>query len=155
MPLKVKVFGQPHDYGCLPTCVQAVRDFYNERLTYEEASELCDEIQPEGGCEWLQTVATLSLSYDIEELNESPDETVNYDTLFRWVEQEGTPVICHIGMGHDKALKHAVVVTGVEAQEVEVVNPFPKFVGRVQSIPKDEYLARWQSQAFGAFRFVE
>lgn len=36
MALRVRVFGQPHDYGCLPTCVQAVRTFYGKSPFYGE-----------------------------------------------------------------------------------------------------------------------
>ena len=61
MPLDVPSIGQPHRFGCLPTCVQAVRRFYGERLNYDEASELCDEIPPDGGCLWDQTIAVLGV----------------------------------------------------------------------------------------------
>src|SRR5262249_17868532 len=46
---------QPHPFGCLPTCVQAVLSYYGEELSYDEVSEMCREL-PHGGCFWSDTI---------------------------------------------------------------------------------------------------
>ena len=154
MPLDLPPFGQPHDFGCLPTCVQAVRNFYGEALTYDEASELCDEIEPEGGCVWEQTVSALGYHYDVEELV-SAGRTENFAALIQKVEQEQTPVICHLGWGYDKSQKHAVIVVSASAEQVEIMNPAPQPGGRIQVVTTAEFLVRWQQLQYGAFWFVE
>ena len=65
---------QPHPFGCLPTCVQAVLCFYEDNVSYEEVSEWCREL-PGVGCFWSEAVTGLiGQGYEVEEVTAGGEE---------------------------------------------------------------------------------
>lgn len=148
--LNVKPFGQPHSMGCLPTCVRAVRDFYGEKLSYQDASELCDEQPSTGGCDWDGAVASLSLSYDVVELE--VNENIALTELVRTTEG-GDPVVAHLFWNG----LHAVVIVGVDVEggTVRVMDPASGQGGRIVDVPATEFLQRWVTLGYSGFYFEE
>lgn len=149
----VSPFGQPHPFGCLPTCVQAVRDFYQEKLTYDDASELCAEI-PEGGCIWEDSVAFLSLQYDVQTVAESDDTIeVAFEKLKEVV--ASAPIIVHLLWEGWAGSRHAVVIIEISDNAVIIMNPAAGVRGSIESLSYDDFKNRWEALGFGAFYFEE
>lgn len=99
MPLKVKPFRQRREHVCLPAGLRTVCAFFDERLSDNEASELCDEvsplIEPRGGCDWNGAVTMLVANYPtlqvVTEGSESLDEA--WEKLRHCIEEPKFPVI--------------------------------------------------------------
>ncbi len=57
-------------------------------------------------------------------------------------------------MDFDRSAKHAAIVAAVTNEGIELMNPAPPG-GRRDTMPRDEFLARWQQLDFGAFYFLD
>jgi hypothetical protein len=168
LPLDVKPFAQQREYGCLPACLQTVRFYYKEKLTDEDASELCAEydaaISPEGGCEWDTAVNNLAGTYSSIDAVATPDDGLDeaWDKLRDCVENGKHPVIVHLRWKGLSGGKHAVVVFGVHDAHVDIMNPYFDYMdfgvdqdGKLEDMGRDEFLSRWNALGFDSIYFSE